>query len=112
MAKVGGALKDAAVMAMAAEAFMNLSPWDYYEVNHATALSSSIRAALGAVCRPVSVGTFMQVSSGRSLGHLSFPGAICALQKLYGLDMAPCLRSSSITELLSLDMVSISWTPL
>ncbi len=39
LAKVGGALNDAAVMAMAAEAFMNLSPWDYYEVRHATVLS-------------------------------------------------------------------------
>ncbi len=33
-AKVGIALNDAAIMAMAAEAFMNLSPWDYYEVSH------------------------------------------------------------------------------
>ena len=32
MSKVGGATNDAAVMAMAAEAYMNLSPWDYYEV--------------------------------------------------------------------------------
>ncbi len=32
LAKVGGATNDAAVMAMAAEAYMNLSPWDYYEV--------------------------------------------------------------------------------
>lgn len=33
MAKVGTALNDAPIMAMAAEAFMNLSPWDYYEVS-------------------------------------------------------------------------------
>ena len=33
MARIGGSLSDAAIMAMAAEAFMNLSPWDYYEVS-------------------------------------------------------------------------------
>jgi hypothetical protein len=33
MARIGGSLNDAAIMAMAAEAFMNLSPWDYYEVS-------------------------------------------------------------------------------
>ncbi len=33
LAKLGGVLNDAVVMAMAAEAFMNLSPWDYYEVS-------------------------------------------------------------------------------
>jgi len=43
-AKVGIALNDAAIMAMAAEAFMNLSPWDYYEVSHLSGTGSLVEA--------------------------------------------------------------------
>ena len=35
MAQIGTRLGDAAVLAMAAEAHMNLSPWDYYQVSRA-----------------------------------------------------------------------------
>ena len=41
MARIGGSLNDAAIMAMAAEAFMNLSPWDYYEVSSPIPLTLS-----------------------------------------------------------------------
>ncbi len=34
MAQIGSRLGDAAVLAMAAEAHMNLSPWDYYQASH------------------------------------------------------------------------------
>ena len=40
-ARIGGSLNDAAIMAMAAEAFMNLSPWDYYEVSSPIPLTLS-----------------------------------------------------------------------
>ncbi len=34
MAQIGSRLGDAAVLAMAAEAHMNLSPWDYYQASY------------------------------------------------------------------------------
>ena len=33
MAQIGSRLGDAALLAMAAEAHMNLSPWDYYQAS-------------------------------------------------------------------------------
>ena len=33
LADLGKAFQDAALMAMAAESLMNLSPWDYYQVS-------------------------------------------------------------------------------
>lgn len=40
---VGTKIEDAAILAMAAEAYMNLSPWDYYQVHdHLFAFMSSL----------------------------------------------------------------------